>query len=137
MTEETSSPRKPAERRGFIRIPFRTETLVRAGGQIVRAIGGIDISMSGLRIETEDPVPAESTPCEAQIVLEASEPDRVVIEAKGAVAWSRTGALAVRFTEIDLDSYQHLRQLILMNADQPEMAENQFIAGKGIHPRRA
>lgn len=136
MTEETSASRELDERRDFIRIPFMTEAVVRAGALVVRATGGIDVSMNGLRISTEDAVPAENTPCEAQIILGSSDSDRVVIGAKGVVVRSKPGSLAVHFTEIDLDSYWHLRQLILMNADEPEKAEREFVSHWGIRPGR-
>jgi hypothetical protein len=136
MTENDSAARRPVERRDFIRIPFRTETVVRAGNLVVRAMEGIDVSMNGLRISTEDPVPAENTPCEAQIILGSSDMDRVVIRAKGRVVRSMPGSLAIQFTEIDLDSYQHLRKLILINAEDPEKAEQEFISHWGIRPAR-
>jgi hypothetical protein len=110
--------------------------MVRAGTLIVRAKDGIDVSMNGLRISTEDPVPDENTPCEAQIILGSSDADRVIIGAKGRVVRSMPGSLAIQFTEIDLDSYQHLRQLILINAEEPEQAEQELISHRGIRSGR-
>jgi len=37
----------------------------------------------------------------------------------------------VKFIDLDLDSYQHLRQLILNNAEDPGRAELEFIAQWG------
>lgn len=110
--------------------------MVQAGNLVVRATGGIDVSMNGLRISTDGPVPAENTPCEAQIILGSSDTERVVIGVKGTVVRSKPGSLAIHFTEIDLDSYQHLRQLILINAKEPEDAEREFITHRGIRSTR-
>ncbi len=41
-------------------------------------------------------------------------------------------SLAVEFTELDPDSYNHLRRLILSNAKDPEKAEQEFESHWGI-----
>jgi len=124
----------PAERRDFIRIPFRTKAEVRAGKMTAHAVGDANVSMSGLRITTTDPVPAEGDPCEVRIILESDGADPVAIEVKGTVVRSAPGSLAVHFNEIDLDSYWHLHQLIRMNTDDPEIAEREFFSHWGIRP---
>ncbi len=122
------------DRRKFIRIPFHTEAEIQAGGQVLRSQNGIDVSMSGLRISTESAAPAEGSPCQVKITLKTAE-SRLLIEAKGKIIRSAAGTLAVNFTELDLDSYQHLRQLILNNTEEPEKAEQEFNAHWGIRPR--
>lgn len=132
---ETGIPKGPAnERRDFIRIPFTTRAEVRAGGTTARATGEIDVSMSGIRINTADPVPATDTPCDVLIALESSTADAVEIAIKGTVVRSEPGSIAVHFNEIDLDSYWHLHQLILLNTGDPEKVEQEFIRHWGIHP---
>lgn len=121
------------ERRGFTRIPFHTDVEILAGDQIHCSSNGIDISMSGLRITAKGTLPAEGAPCIAKITLKASD-NWILIEAKGSVIRSEPGDLAVRFTELDIDSYQHLKQLILNNTDEPELAEQEFAAHWGIRP---
>lgn len=126
---------RPRDRRGFTRIPFHTEAEVRVGDQVHRSSDGIDVSMSGLRITTAGPPPAEGALCNVKITLKASE-NWLLIEAKGAVIRSEPGDVAVRFTELDLDSYQHLKQLILNNTDEPERVEQEFSAHWGIRGPR-
>jgi hypothetical protein len=127
---------QPKDRRGFIRIPFNTDAEIQAGEQVLRSQNGIDISMSGLRITTGDAVPAEGTPCAVKITLK-SFVNSLSIEAKGKIIRSAAGTLAVQFTELDLDSYHHLRQLILNNTQEPEKAEQEFNAHWGIRPPRS
>lgn len=124
----------PADRRDFIRIPFRTKAEVRVGKMTAHAVGDADVSMSGLRITTRDPVPAENDSCDVRITLESDGADPVAIEVKGTVVRSAPGSIAVHFNEIDLDSYWHLHQLIRMNADDPEIAEREFFSHWGIRP---
>ncbi len=121
---------QPQEKREFIRIPFSTEVEIRIGEQVFKSSSGINISLTGLRAATEQPVP-ESGSCSVRILLTAFD-HQVVIEASGRIARTGTGYVAVEFTELDPDSYLHLRQLIISNADDPVRAEEEFDAHWGI-----
>ena len=120
-----------SERRDFVRVPFKTATTVRTHDRTIWSSNTLDLSMNGIRILTRDTVPAPGTVCEIEMVLSESEP-AVIIEARGAVVRSAPGTLAVHFSEVDFDSYLHLRQLILYNADDPEKAERQIRSHWGI-----
>lgn len=122
-----------SDRRGFIRVPFNTRAEINTQGRFARSIGALDISMSGLRMTTEDAVPAIGAACLVHIILQASE-HWLIIEAQGKVIRSKTGTMAVEFTELDADSYDHLRNLILNNAEDPEKAEKEFNEHWGIKP---
>jgi hypothetical protein len=119
------------ERREFVRVPFRTETTVRTPDQMIWASTTLDLSMNGIRIMTKEAAPPLGTPCEIEMVLSETEP-AVIIEALGSVVRSEPGTLAVHLTEVDLDSFQHLQQLILNNSDDPEGVEQEFRAHWGI-----
>ena len=124
----------PADRRGFIRVPFRTEVAVRVGDRIIRANTEINVSMGGLHMMSDDALPAPGVPCRVSIMLSSFE-NKLLIEADGKVIRSEPGSLAVEFTQLDLDSYHHLRQLIINNTDEPEKAEQEFASHWGIRPR--
>ncbi len=68
--------------------------------------------------------------------LEDDGTARIVIKATGTVVRSEPGTLAVHFTEIDPESYQHLSRLILLNTGEPEKAEREFLEHAGIRSRR-
>jgi hypothetical protein len=119
------------DRRAFVRIPFATEVEVRTEDGSIRPTSDINISMNGIGFSTGQAVPAAGSACTVRIMLTASEPS-VAIEARGTVVRTLPGGLAVEFTELDIDSYLHLRQLILVNADDPERAEREFNAHPGI-----
>ncbi len=120
-----------ADRRGFSRIPFTAEVAIQAGTAEIRAVTNISVSMSGLRIPYQGPLPEAGTACRATIVLQAFD-HRLPIEASGRILKSEPGSVAVEFLELDLDSYNHLRQLILNNTDEPEKAEREFLSHWGI-----
>ena len=123
------------EKRGFIRVPFNTEVQVRAQGFAIRSQEGINISMSGLRLFTRDAIPPADTPCHVTIQLGGSD-FPVIIEAQGKTVRSAEGSMAVKFTELDPDSYHHLRQVIINNTDDPERAEQEMSAHWGIRKPR-
>jgi len=131
----TSMKKPENEKREFVRVPFTIGTTVRTADRTIRSSKTLDVSMSGLRVETTETVPREGTFCEVEIVLvEAPEP--VIIEARGSIVRSEPGTVAVHFSEVDVDSYEHLRQLILNNSDDPERAEKEFGAHWGIRTSR-
>ena len=116
--------KRSGERRNFTRIPFNTEVEIEAGGNRIRSQEGVNVCLSGLHLST-DVLLAPDTPCRITIFLQASG-NKLAIEAAGKVVRSAPGSLAVTFTELDLDSYQHLRLLILNNTEQAEQAEQEF-----------
>ncbi len=126
---------QPREKREFVRVPFTTEVEIRTGNRLFRSSSGMNISLNGLRIATEGPLPGEGSPCSARIVLKAFD-HHIAIEAQGRIARSGQGYLAVEFTELDPDSYIHLRQLIINNAEDPVHAEEEFDAHWGIRRPR-
>ena len=129
--EVPDMPDETGNRRGFIRVPFRTEVEIEAGDRILRSEKEIDVSMSGLRLSGEGALLAPGVSCRVSIIL-PTDGDRISIEARGRVIRSESGSLSLEFTELDFDSYHHLRQLILSNTDNPEKAEEEFIAHWGI-----
>ena len=121
----------PAERREFTRVPFKTSIAVRTPDRTIWSSNTADVSLTGLRIFTSEPPPQLDTPCEIEIVLsENNEP--VIIEARGTIVRSEPGTIAVHVTEIDLDSYTHLTQIILNNAENLEQAEQEISSHRGI-----
>jgi len=123
------------EKREFVRVPFRIGTTVRTSDRTIWSSSTLDVSMNGLRVATTETVPPEGMFCEVEIVL-AEAPEPVIIEARGSVVRSEPGTMAVHFSEVDVDSYEHLRQLILNNSDDPERAEKEFGAHWGIRTPR-
>jgi hypothetical protein len=121
---------RPTEKREFIRVPFNTTVEVRVRDRVIRSHEGIDISMGGVGLSTHDPIPPADAPCRVTINLGGSE-NPIHIYVEGTIVRSEGGSLAVKFIDLDLDSYQHLRQLVVNNADDPDRAELEFVAHWG------
>jgi hypothetical protein len=126
---------RPREKREFVRVPFTTKAEIQIGDLSIRSSSGINISLNGLRLATEQSVADEGDACIIKIILKAFD-HHVIIEAQGQVARTGPGYLAVVFTELDPDSYLHLRQLIINNADDPLRAEEEFDTHWGIRRPR-
>lgn len=119
------------EKREFMRVPFNTEVEIRTNDHTIRSMDGVNISLRGLHLETDQDVSATGASCHVSIILKASE-HPLVVQADGTVVRSGKGSLAVEFTSLDPDSYHHLRQVIINNAADPERAEQEFLAHWGI-----
>ncbi len=73
-------------------------------------------------------------PCRVSIILSSFE-SNLLIKADAEIVRSGPMSVAVEFTQLDLDSYYHPRQLILNNTDDPEEAEKEFSFHWEIRPR--
>jgi hypothetical protein len=125
----------PIEKRGFIRVHFNTTVEVKVQDRVIRSQEGINISLSGVRLSTREVIPPAEVPCQVTINLGDSE-NPIRINAKGTTVRSQGESLAVKFIDLDIDSYQHLRQLIVNNADDPDRAEQEIAAHWGIREPR-
>lgn len=90
-----------------------------------------NISLDGLWLPTAVAVPKGTL---GRVTIHLSE--ETTIRAHGVVVRSEPSGIAIHFLELlDLESYEHLRNLILYNAVDPAQAEEEFDSHVGL--RRA
>ncbi|OGW37506.1 MAG: hypothetical protein A2010_07110 [Nitrospirae bacterium GWD2_57_9] len=118
-------------RREFIRVPFSTEIEIKAGSSVIRTGFAANISMNGIRVPVPGTGPPAGTACNLSLKLSGATVP-VYIRASGTISRSEPGSVAIEFTALDPDSYIHLRQLILNNADDAAKAEQEFDDHWGI-----
>ena len=70
--------------------------------------------MKGVYIPCDSQTPV-GTECEIKLVVGSTE-DRVCIEARGKIVRSDNAGVAIEFTEMGLDSYNHIHNLVLYNS---------------------
>lgn len=100
-----------------------------AGGSITGSTK--DVSLNGMFVATSV-VLAPETPCKAVLHLDGHG-GTIIVRASGSVIRALTGGLAIHFDELlELDSYEHLRNLILYNAADPAQAEHEFDSHLGL-----
>lgn len=123
----------PIERE-FTRVRRAIEVELRSGDEAVR--GEVrDVSLKGLFARC-DPCWPEGTECEVAVRLGLDAEGELRVEARGKVVRQDPDGLGVEFRElIGLDSYWHLRNIVLYNAPDPEQAEREFAAHSGLHRR--
>jgi len=89
-----------------------------------------DMSMSGLFLKSQEPLEI-GTECRISVPL--SEGGEIRIEARAIVVRATSEGFAVHFTSlVGMESYEHLRSLLLYNARDPESLETEFKTHPGI-----
>ncbi len=114
-----------AEKRKNIRIDFKTRVVLKCEGQtILSDADSRDISLKGIFIKT-DKVLKMGTPCDLELVLSGASTS-LKLAMTGRISRQGDGGLGVSFDGIDLDSYWHLKNLLMYNAQDPDAVEKEF-----------
>jgi hypothetical protein len=118
-----------SEKREFTRVPITFQVKLTVGGTVLEACTINDLSMKGMLVLTDGHFPL-GTPCEATLVLVEGE---VEIHTSGTVAAHHPKGFGMEFSTIDgLESYIHLKNLVLFNSGDVEKVEEEFQAHAGI-----
>lgn len=119
-------------KREFTRVPITLEVRMVIGGKPLTHGQVRDLSMKGMLVLTEERFPV-GTPCEAVLTLVEGE---VEIRTTGIVAAIHAQGFGMEFTAIDgLESYMHLRNLVLYNTQDVEAVEEEIRSHAGIRRR--
>jgi hypothetical protein len=90
--------------------------------------------MKGIYLVCPNPLPLE-TDCQVSLFLSGSERP-LSIQVKAKVARVDDQGMGIEFTEIiGLESYNHLRNLVLYNAPEADSVEDEIMGHLGIKPR--
>jgi len=124
------------ERRRRTRVVFTTEVELRAGDVVVKSTRSKNISMTGIFVFAEHKL-EPGTECDVTLRLLGATSD-LRLSANGRVVRVTDDGLALEFTSLDLDSYVHLRNLIIYNAEDPdgilEEVSHPFIDPEKLEP---
>ncbi len=119
-----------SNRREFIRVPVQVRAEVSGGGLSITSPATQNLSLKGLRLTCSERLP-EGTACQIRLILGEGE---ILIDAEGTVVQCYPDGLAFQFSRLlGLESFEHLRKLLLYNASEPEQVENEFKDATGIH----
>ena len=116
-----------SDRREFTRVPLAFPVRIHAEGRTLDGSRSIDVSANGVAVTTSHQLPV-GTACEIELCIAESR----AMEATGHVVRSSDGALAVEITEMELESYELMRNLLRFNADDPDRIEAEFCQHVGI-----
>jgi hypothetical protein len=121
----------PQNRRDFTRVPLAIEAEVRAGDRVIVPDQTRDLCMRGLYLRGGETLPLQSS-CEVRIFPGGRE-SGAVVEACARVVRVDSEGMALEFTEIlGGESYTHLRNLVLANAEDAGTVEQEFQSHLGI-----
>ncbi len=102
------------DQRDRIRIHFETSVSLQIQDRnIVADASSRDISLDGIFIRTCETVPMNSV-CEVGITITGAS-STLILRIKGRTVRQDSAGVAVRFTEFELDSYLHLKNIVLYN----------------------
>jgi hypothetical protein len=117
------------ERRTRTRVDFTTQVIVKTDeSEIVAEANSEDISIKGLFVNTEERIPV-GTPCDIEILLTGTS-TRLALTIKGIITRQDASGLGIAFDSMDLDSYVHLKNIVLYNASDPEDIEKEMFSLK-------
>jgi len=116
---------KPSEEhREFSRVDVNLHTKIMAKGKEIMSRDTHDVSMRGLFVVCKSDW-LVGTECEIHLTLSGQNPP-VDMAMKGRVQRVTENGMGLLFTEVSLEAYEHLHNLILLNTHDPEKVEQEF-----------
>jgi hypothetical protein len=118
------------EKRRFTRIPLKinAELTVNDVSYSIEEISNLSVGGCQLAI-TKDLEP--ETACRVKISLSGTS-DEMSIMIEGEISRCDPGAVAVKFTRIDIDSLFHLHNIIRYNSPDPDTVEKEIHEHPGL-----
>lgn len=113
------------EKRRNTRINFETQVIVKTANKEITAVANSkNISMKGIFIETHEKIPV-GTECDIQILLSGTS-SKLSLSMNGKVVRQIASGIGIAFNTIEIDSFFHLRNLIMYNSSDPDAIENEL-----------
>lgn len=113
-----------AEKRKFTRIPFEIAITLSTESLRISASRMRNVSLGGMFVLTHETLPLDSL-CAVEIdLIGPASLLRVRLEAD--VIRVEPDGLALKFTKMDMDSLIHLKHLITIHADTPEIIDKEY-----------
>lgn len=115
------------ELREYTRIRMKVNVEVERSGHAEKRIGNTEcVSMNGLFIECENPFPL-GTHCVVTLLVSGQGSD-VLVHARGKITFVNEAGMAAQLvSHLGMESYNHLRNLVLYNAaEESEQVETEI-----------
>jgi hypothetical protein len=112
------------DRRRRTRVNIHARVDVQATGARLVDLESRDLSHKGVFVLGQHPLKSGQG-CNVTVRL-GEEEDAPVLRMEGRIIRSTAEGTAIDFVSMDPDTYLHLRNLVLLNAEDPEEAEKEF-----------
>ncbi len=107
------------EKRRNTRVNFKTNVVLKSDDFTIKAeANSDDLSLKGLHVQTAEDVPMD-TLCDVELHLTGTTED-VTLNMKGKVVRKDDSGIGVKFESIDIDSFTHLKNILMYNTEDPE-----------------
>jgi hypothetical protein len=113
------------DRRRRTRVNFHARADVQTVGARLLDLETRDLSHKGMFVLGQVPLKADQG-CTITLHLVGDEENAPVLRMEGRVVRSTADGTAIDFVSMDPDTYLHLRNLVLLNAEDPDEAEKEF-----------
>jgi hypothetical protein len=115
---------KDIDQRKRTRVSFTTSVSLSNADVDLPGLATKDLSLKGLYVVTDKLLPIDTF---VDVTLDLSgTTSRVSLYMKGKVARVDSHGMGIDFTEIDMDSFHHLRNIVLYNAGDPADVDNEL-----------
>jgi len=84
----------------------------------LKAVLSCNISLKGIFIETKE-LFKENTDCEVKLELPGTKPP-IILSISGEILRVEEKGVGVLFKQMDLDTFDHLKQIVLTNSSEPD-----------------
>ena len=114
-----------SDRRRRTRVNFHTRVDVQTVGARLMDVESRDLSHKGLYLLGDLPL-GEGHGCTLTVHLVGEQEDGPTLRMEGRIIRVTPEGAAIDFVSMDSETYMHLRNLVILNADDPEEAEREF-----------
>ncbi|HUV50405.1 MAG TPA: PilZ domain-containing protein [Anaerolineae bacterium] len=115
------------DKRKRTRVHFKTQVVLKTDiSKIKTDAKSSDISMKGMFISTDEKIPA-GTPCDIEIVLSGTT-SKLALNIEGVIARQDKEGIGITFNSMDVDSYFHLKNIVMYNASDPDAVEEEMFS---------
>lgn len=112
------------EKRKKTRVKFKTQAVIKTDkSDILAESRSENISMKGILVHTKKMIPV-GTSCDIEIILTGVS-SKLSLSIKGVITRQDEQGLGIEFKSVDIDSYFHLRNIIMYNASNPKELEKE------------
>jgi hypothetical protein len=116
--------------REFTRVPARVKVELVTRDGVIFTQQTRNLSMNGLYLEAREKLPL-NTECQLRVFLGESR-DAACIEILGRVSRVDEIGMAIEFRQIEVDGFERLRNLVLLNTNQVQEVEEEFRSHHGL-----
>lgn len=117
--------------REFTRVPIKVWVEVRAEDAVIKTHETHDLSMVGISLQHQGKTLSVGTLCDISVFLEGVEP-AIHVDMKGRVGRVTDKDLCIEFSEVELESYEHLQNLVRYNSKDIDIVDKEIEEHAGL-----